>query len=232
MLRHFLCVPYVRLHAETIVPARRPRFRRTNLLPRCLSKGFHADATNCKLVTPLGIHLLSARQRYYNLRTCSGQSEEVFPYLTPFTALGCAYERAPPGFPVQASRPRSASHPIGVDSLPIRILQGLLLHACTPIGRHGAKLTLINVKICRPVFRHKENKVPERNPSQKNCPLSHATRSVRKVSNITKATLTEFYSIKVASHGAGNSPAYFYSLNQAIPYITKTFQTCCPERTR
>ena len=146
MLRHFLCVPYVRLHAETIVPARRPRFRRTNLLPRCLSKGFHADATNCKLVTPLGIHLLSARQRYYNLRTCSGQSEEVFPYLTPFTALGCAYERAPPGFPVQASRPRSASHPIGVDSLPIRILQGLLLHACTPIGRHGAKLTLINVK--------------------------------------------------------------------------------------
>ena len=118
MLRHFLCVPYVRLHAETIVPARRPRFRRTNLLPRCLSKGFHADATNCKLVTPLGIHLLSARQRYYNLRTCSGQSEEVFPYLTPFTALGCAYERAPPGFPVQASRPRSASHPIGVDPLP------------------------------------------------------------------------------------------------------------------
>ena len=118
MLRHFLCVPYVRLHAETIVPARRPRFRRTNLLPRCLSKGFHADATNCKLVTPLGIHMLSARQRYYNLRTCSGQSEEVFPYLTPFTALGCAYERAPPGFPVQASRPRSASHPIGVDSLP------------------------------------------------------------------------------------------------------------------
>ena len=196
------------------------RLRRTNLFPRCLSKGFHADATNCKLVIVPEFTCF----RLGKDTTIYGFAADK-PYPVP--------AGTPPGFSPGFVLPHTASHPIGVVSLPIRILQGLLLYACTPIGRHGTKVTPMNVRICRSAFRYKENKVPERNPSQKNCPLSHASRSsVRKVSNIIKATLTAFYSIKVASHKAGNSPAYFYSLNQASPYITKTFQTCCPNRTR
>lgn len=81
------------------------RLRRTNLFPRCLSKGFHADATNCKLVIvpEFTCFQLGKDTTIYGFAAAK-------PYPVP--------AGMPPGFSPGFVLPHTASHPIGVDSLP------------------------------------------------------------------------------------------------------------------
>ena len=81
------------------------RLRRTNLFPRRLSKGFHADTTNCKLVIvpEFTCFQLGKDTTIYGLAAAK-------PYPVP--------AGMPPGFSPGFVLPHTASHPIGVDSLP------------------------------------------------------------------------------------------------------------------